>query len=359
MKEIGEDPGAPGTGGIMIRFAPLLLAVLIVLTPAAVRASTVGSHRVHLRTGDVLIGPIVEKDEHQIVLDHPVMGRVAIPMEQVQTMEDMGGGEPPAAAHEPESVQAATPESAPQPTPPAEAPAPAAAVPTEAEEPEKSWFRKFLDEWQIQLSFGFNMREHNHEYFDLNAGIMARHESPRDRWKIDAKFFYALFNDVETRREVHVGIQKDWLFKDSPWFLFGQGEYGHDSYKSWEHRMLAHGGLGFDLKPVLGIDAKLRGGFGMKREFGGVDPKTDPEGLAGGEMNWQISPRHSVAGTVQWYPSLTDVEDYRIRATGDYTFKVTQELSLRVGVWDEYDSTVPEGFDTNDLRVFGSMVLDF
>ena len=39
--------------------------------------------------------------------------------------------------------------------------------------------------------------------------------------------------------------------------------------------------------------------------------------------------------------------------------KLTPELSLRVGVWDEYDSTEPPGFEENDLRVYGSMVFDF
>ena len=329
-----------------------MLVVPLILLAGGARANTAGPQRVQLRTGDVLIAPVVEQSAQQIVLEHPVMGRVAIPMDQVQQVEDMGAAV---------AVPVEAPQTPPAPEPqPAPAPPPAAAPPAPPEPaPEKSWFQKFLDEWQIQLSFGFNHRDSTNEYLDIHAGLLARHESPRDRWKIDAKFFYALFEDIETRQEVHVAIQKDWLFQDSPWFLFGQGEYGHDEYKSWEHRMMAHGGLGFDLKPVLGIDAKLRGGFGMTREFGGVDPDTTPEGLAGGEMNWQIAPRHSLAGTLQWYPSLAESADYRLRATGDYTFKLTPELSRRLGVWDEYDSTEPEGFERNDLRIYGSMVFDF
>ena len=331
----------------MNRIVLLLLVVPLMLLADVARAAAARAQRVRLHTGDVLIAPVVEQSEQQIVLEHPVMGRVAIPMDQVQQVEDMGTPtEPPA----------------PSPPVPAPEPAPEPATPSQsAQQPEapKSWFQKFLDEWQIQISFGFSHRQHNHEYVDFNAGLAARHESPRDRWKIDGKFFYAMFNKVETREEVYLALQKDWLFQGSPWFLFGQGEYAHDEYKSWEHRGMLHGGLGYDLKGVLGVDAKLRAGFGMTREFGGTDPDKRAEGLGGGELNWKITDRHSISGTLQWYPSIEDPTDYRIRATGDYTFKLTPELSLRLSVWDEYDSTEPPGFEENDLRVYGSMVFDF
>ncbi len=334
-------------------------SLILGMTTLCIWAQEPQPQRVELITGDVFIAPILQQDDQQVILNHPLAGQVKVPRSRIK---QIGPEKAPS-----ESAAAAAPAPAPAAAPIPAAQAPAATQVTAAAQPpqpvppakEKGFIGRFIDEWNVQLSIGANYRDSNVESTDINAGFNAFYEDTHDRWKINALFFYAKYDETKAREDLHIGLQKDWLFEGIPWFLFAQSDYDHDEFKSWEHRVGGHGGLGYDFKKLLGIDAKLRGGFGLTREFGGVEPDTRPEGLASSEINWQINKTHSVAGTVQYYPGLEEIREYRLRTTGDWTIKLSPELSLKLGVWDEYDSTEPEGFETNDLRLYSSMVFNF
>lgn len=308
-------------------------------------------HRVELNTGEVFIGPLVRQDETHVVIAHAIAGELSLPRNLIKQVTDTTAAPTPAPA----------PEVAP---PPVTVEPPAAAAPPPTPEPQKpehplGFIGEFLSLWNVQLAFGFDHREATHQSSAYNLGVAANYADERDRWKLDIRGFYAEVDDARSREDYHVALQKDWLLPKSPWFLFAQVDYDRDNFKSWDHRLATHGGLGYELKQWLGIDAKLRGGFGVTREYGGVDPDTRPEGLASSELSWKINETHTLAGTVMYYPGLDDSENFRIRATGDWTISLSSILGLKLGVWNEYDSTEPEGFEKNDMRLYGALVYSF
>lgn len=331
----------------------------------AASASSARAERVELATGDVLIGRIISRADGVVVMEHPVLGQVRLAAESVRNIE--GDAKPQAA---PGTAAAASPApaaevkvaDAPKPAPP-EAPKKAeptpAPVAAEPPKPAVPFYRQWLEGWKMQLALGGSFRDSNRDTLDVNARLTGSFADKKDRWKVDMAYYRSQVDENETRNEIRAFVQKDWLLPDSPWFFFGQGQYDYDQYKSWDHRLSMHGGLGYSLKELVGFDLDLRGGAGVTREFGGVDPNTRPESLFGSELAWQVTKEHKVAATAQVFPGLDGFHNYRLVTTADWTMKLTEELGLRLGMRDEYDSAEPEGFQPNDLRVYGSLVFSF
>ncbi len=335
----------------------ILMIATAVLAISAMGRVPVAAECIKLTTGDVLIGEIVEQDEDVLVLEHPVLGRVRLARTGIASITDAPPAETAVAQQPAAPAEAAPPETAPAPAAAPVAP-PADAV---AEIPEAKHWRTWLADWKMQLAAGFNFREtsSNRRTLDANVRFTGSYADEHERWKIDTAFYRSTVDGRESRNEFRAYVQKDWLVPESPWFYFVQAQYDRDDYKSWEHRLSAHGGIGYSLKPLLGIDANLRGGAGITREFGGVDPDTRAESLLGSEIAWQVTERHHVAATVQYFPQIDNPNEFRLITTADWTMKLTEELGLRLGVRDEYDSTEPPGFDPNDVKVFGSLVYSF
>ena len=158
-----------------------------------------------------------------------------------------------------------------------------------------------------------------------------------------------------------MGFVNDWLFKDSPWFVFASGRVDFDDFQDWDYRGNAAVGVGYELIDTDTLTVRLRGGVGAVKEFGSDDEDVRPEGNVGGELKWQITPRQTFAAAVTAYPSFDEFGEVRARASADWTLKVDQAdgVSLKVGVVDEYDSLADGDTDKNDFKYYGALVIDF
>lgn len=359
-----------------MRYAKILTwGGALLLLSVAVHAAEL--QHVRMRSGDVFVGQVLERNDQHVVIQHPLLGRVELPADQVAAVEAPGsmkpappkpsaepGEAPDAPAPAAKPAEAPKPEAKPEAKPapkPAAAPAPKpAAKPAVAEKPkEKGFIDKFLEEWKLRFKFGLSSRDSNTDTKNVNTSLSAKYADKKDRWDVNVTYFYQKTNQSKSREDVHVALRKDWLFPDSPWFVFTTTEWDYDQYKSWDHRLSVHGGIGYDLKDFLGLQAELRAGGGVTKEFGGVDPKFRPESLFASELTWNIDKKHKISGSVEIFPSVNDEDEYRIRTKADWTYKFTQNVGLSIGYWNEYDSAVPDGYEKNDTRIFGSVVFDF
>jgi hypothetical protein len=57
---------------------------------------------------------------------------------------------------------------------------------------------------------------------------------------------------------------------------------------------------------------------------------------------------------VQYFPLLSDFNDYRLRSTGTWRYALTegQNLAIVIGYLVEYQSIVDPGKETTDLRIW-------
>ena len=132
-----------------------------------------------------------------------------------------------------------------------------------------------------------------------------------------------------------------------------------DEFEDWGHRIASHAGLGYALFETERFELIVRGGFGAYRTFGAEDDRWVPEALAGGEGIWRIASGHELSFFSWLYPDLDDTGEFRNLSGAAWKIGLTQELSLKLSVENEYESLVEADTEHNDLRYTGSILIGF
>lgn len=306
-----------------------------------------GADEVRLQTGDVLKGQVVSQNAEQLVLDHPVLGKLMLPMKQVAAVQREAA---PAAVVEGAAPAAADPE--------AQARAAAAA---EAIAQHEHWFDRFRKEWKSRFEMGASITQGNSESVNLYLAANTKRENKLYRTKFDAGYNRASKGGDVTQNEFTFGAANDWLIPDSRWFWFANGRYEYDDFESWRHRLSAAGGIGHETIKTPRVQWLNRMGLGAALEIGGQDDEIIPEGFLGTEFNWKITDSQTLALTTIYYPDLTDPMEFRLVSTAEWIIKFADDtnVSLKVGLKNEYESEVDPNKEHNDLKIYSAIVVDF
>ncbi len=315
-----------------------LIAVLAAPTPAR-------PEQVTLTTGEVLQATIVETTPQAVTLNHPVLGRLTIQADHIRSIE------PQAQASE---------------QPPAETPAAAEAPPDPpladvAPDESPARRRAFFKDWKSRLELGLSGAEGNTESTNLRLAFNSERKDGRDEWSFKSTYYYAKSRGETTRNELNADLTKRWLLPKSPWFIFAQGIYDYDEFDPWEQRLGGFGGVGYDVVKTDRLEINSRIGGGVTKEFRG-ERELRPEGLiSAAVVKWNLTDCQTVSGYATFYPDLAELDQYRVVSKLEWLMKISRSdgLSLKVGVEDEYESHTAGNAEHNDLKYYGTLVLEF
>lgn len=334
---------------------------LTAVTLATATLPTMLAHAdaVRLNNGDTLSGEVIGQSEDAVTLRHPVLGRVTMPMASVESVEIAGEvTADPVTGDRAAAVQDAESAGGGEPTPAADAMGVADPLPdTDTGLLGTGLFAG----WDSSIEFGFSGTQGNQNNLALNAAFNSDYQDDNDRWIIDLQYFLSRQNNVKSQNEFRGEVTKDWLLPDSRWFYFAKGTFEYDEFETWESRAGLFAGVGYEFVKREDFELVGRFGAGVSHEFGGEE-ETQPEALLGAMLvKWKISPGQQLSAQATLFPDLGEPGEYR--ATGGVEWKIkiegTDDLSLKLGVQDEYDSD-PSGDDVNnDLKYYGAIVYDF
>jgi putative salt-induced outer membrane protein YdiY len=379
----------------------LLLALAIVCAfVVSLRADVV-----EMRNGDRLSGVVVSQSETEVVLDHPYLGKLKLPMAKVKAVVldsedgDVPEVSPPKPTTPPKpaaktgeadlqtkvvgqvvkdptlpldaqpSKKAQAPASAKKPPtgkPAAKPPAPKVALdPQKAgqSKPVKkpSMLSRILKEWDSKLQVGLNGSGGERDTQNIYVRFSTTNQKGRNRWQASGQYFLGRSNGKTTRSQAQAQVTRDWLKANSNWFLFGRGEYKYDEFRAWEHRASAYGGGGYVFVDDKKFKVSARAGLGGTYEFGQIDKWTPEAFFSGTAAQWNLTKNQVLAGELTYYPSLNALDDYRVQGKvwWQYKLSVQDGLSLRIGADDEYDSTPDRRDGRHDFKYYGAIVFEF
>jgi hypothetical protein len=282
---------------------------LLLFAPLAAAAESID-----LVNGDKLSGNVIEQNAERVVLEHPVLGRVEIPVEQIK---------PPKA-------------------------------------PKRGLFgTSFLAGWTRTFQLGVSGAQGNTKNNDVLAALDLAYEDEQRRWDFDAAYRFGAADGETTQHDALAQLRRDWLLAGSRWFFFGIGRFDYDQFKTWTYRLNGSGGIGYQF--LKSERFELRGLFGpsLTKQFNESDFFV--EALVGLEGLWKISKHHSLSLSNTIYPALNDIGEFRNLSALAWKWKLMEEpgLSLIAGVDNEYESSVASGLKHNDVKYSTSLGIDF
>lgn len=229
-----------------------------------------------------------------------------------------------------------------------------------AEEAAKLAAAEKAREWDFRATLAFGFSDGNTEQFNINSLFSATRETEETKLAFRAGYFFSQEDGNETSNKGFGTVVHDWYF-DEHWFAFADGRFDYDEFKSWRYRIASHGGVGYRL--INEDDFKLtpRVGIGAAKEFLSDRNEIIPEGLAGLDLEWNITENQSLVASTYYYPYLDDLGEYRWINTAGWNIRIDQAdgLSVTIGFLHEYESDPDPGIDQNDFRLFGGLTFDF
>ena len=265
---------------------------------------------VELKNGDVVRGEVIERTDEKIVLQHDVLGRLEIPMEQV-TARSLHVG---------------------------------------------LLGTSLLAGWDKEVSVGFSGSEGDTDEADLLVGADLDYEDKRKRWQMRARYELSYSENEKDDHNAQVSVLRDWLFETSRWFAFSYTTYDFDEFEAWEHRVTTGLGPGYRIVPEGDFQLDLRTGPFITYEFGDEDDAR-PEYAVGFFARWKPNEHHSVSARNVYFQTIDHAEFRNVSA---FEWKIgiafAQSLSLKLGIHNEYDSSSEDS--KNDLKYYSALALD-
>jgi putative salt-induced outer membrane protein len=286
-----------------------------------------------LANGDVLDAVSVEQTEDGWVIEHAVLGTLALPVDAVAQVET-------------DAAAPALPDVAAEP----------------AGDPDPGVFGSgWLVDFDRSFSLGLAGASGNSENKDFTVGLDLDFEDERKRWNFDGRYYYSESDGSGTKNQGYIDFTRDWLLPNESHFYFGQLRWDVDRFEDWDHRGSVGGGVGWELVSREDFSFRARTGAAVTRTFGGTDDDTDLELLLRLETEWQPSEFQTITAYNTIYPSVTDTGEFR-NLTG-VTWKIAlaaaKGLALQLGLENEYESDVVLGSKHNDLNYNASLGVDF
>jgi putative salt-induced outer membrane protein YdiY len=216
-------------------------------------------------------------------------------------------------------------------------------------------------EWDTKLNIGLNLAAGNTEQLGAATTIVSTRTTDATALTLDAGYFYASQDGEKTANRFTSGVNNDWLMPDSRWLLFAGGRYDWDEFRSFDHRISANGGAGYELIKRDTMQLTLRAGAGFFQEYGSGRNEIVPEGLLGADFNWEIADNQSFQVSTRIFPDLSDGGEFRTFTTAGWKLDIDKAdgLSFSINAIHEYISSVDPGIEKTDLQLFAGLTYDF
>lgn len=195
----------------------------------------------------------------------------------------------------------------------------------------------------------------------LRAEFGLEYSHELDTVRLSGNYFFAVSDTVVSDNKAYAGVEWNRDFKEvSPWFIFSLAQWELDQLLSWDQRVGAYAGAGYQLveSPDWRLTAKMAPG--AERVFGDVE-QWFPNLLMRLESEWKLDEAWSAISNVEYLPDLSNWDgNYTVFAEAKLRGKMSflQGAGLEIGVTEEYDVFDRDG-STNDFRYFAGVRFEF
>lgn len=218
--------------------------------------------------------------------------------------------------------------------------------------------------WKGGLEFGLSGSQGNSDVFALRLGANADRKSDANLFHLDLLYTLTHQDGITRQNQAILNARDEILFRGSPWSLFSALQVEYDEFRAYDFRVGSYGGVSYRWLKTESTLLKTRLGAGAVREIdtraGGPSDRWVPEAVIGGDFNHRVTDRQGFVSSLDVFPNLSQIGQYRVRARAGYEIVLDPEhgMVLRLGVQDRYDSS-PGPARRNDVNYFTTLMFRF
>lgn len=187
-----------------------------------------------------------------------------------------------------------------------------------------------------------------------------------DRHQVHADLLYTLSRQdgLTNQNQALLNARDEIIFPNTKWRAFTAAQVEYDVFRAYDFRAGSYAGATYPWIKTDATSLKTRFGGGAVRELDlrhrGAPDRWVPEAILGMDFNHRFTDRQGFVSSVDVYPNLSQIGQYRVRSRLGYEIVVAPKhgMVLRLGVQERYDSS-PGGAKRNDLNFFSTLLFKF
>jgi putative salt-induced outer membrane protein YdiY len=214
--------------------------------------------------------------------------------------------------------------------------------------------------WEGRVELGANGSAGNAERFATRYGAKVKRQTRRSTFTFDVLYSTSFAAGVKNEDKLLSESRTEWKLWETRWHYFAHGTSDYDQFTAYGLRVNGDTGLGYQYVDTGLTQIKGRAGMGFSQEFNSPDERFVPEGVLGTSFEHRLTKRQKLIGSCDYFPDISDIHDFRMRSSASWEIKIDPpaRLSLRLGMFDRYDST-PNGKRRNDIDYSTLIVWEF
>lgn len=229
--------------------------------------------------------------------------------------------------------------------------------------------RRPWQNWDGTTSVGYSLVRGERDAGTLSISVNAVRREPdlpgykerfRTNYLLNILLANTQTNGVRTSaNSVSTSLRQDFLFSSTN-FAFVLGQFEHIQTQSIDFRQTYGAGVGHDLLTRPNINMQVLGGLTFGRTaFATGEIRRDVEALVGQKIGWKLSPAVGLTHSLDFYPNLSEVGDYRFDSSTTLSTRIHSRLSFNTTVADRFLSRPLTGRQRNELVFTTGLGLNF
>ena len=221
------------------------------------------------------------------------------------------------------------------------------ATPTFAAEPEV----EPKPAWETSAALGFTLTSGNSDTVLGTASLLSLKKWELNELSAGINGSYGEVESVKNNELVRGTVQYNRLLGDTDSYFYGKVDLLHDSVADVEYRLSVSPGYGYYF--INNDKTKLSAEFGPGYIFEKLGSGDDDYLTlrAGERFEYKISDRARLWQSLEFLPQVDEFSNYLVVAEVGVESDLTEKMSLRVSLQDNYDNRPAPGRKSNDLRL--------
>lgn len=213
-----------------------------------------------------------------------------------------------------------------------------------------------FDNWSGRGELGAFQSSGNSDDLGVTAGLKLQRSGIDWRHKLNALVDYRESDGAATREQFLFGYEPNYKINERL-FAYGLAQYERDRFQGISTRLVASGGLGYDIIDNEGLFLSVKGGPAFRyTDFTDGTSAERLAGLAALDFDWQISERLAFTEDAE---ALVEDGSTSLRAVTGLEADLGASLVARLSYVIEHETDPPAGAEKTDTLTRVTVVYDF
>ncbi|WP_018970708.1 DUF481 domain-containing protein [Rubritalea marina] len=212
--------------------------------------------------------------------------------------------------------------------------------------------------WESSVDFGLSAAQGNTENLLFRFGLKTEKKDDIDAYLAELSYKYGEESGTANEDEIIGKAKWNHILEGKNYFGLGL-EGRRDTFADINYRVSLNATYGYYFIDTDRTVLTAEAGLGVTTEDLGQGADTYLNGLI--EQSWKhkISDFANVYETLSYSPRLDNLSDYRLELEAGLETKITQTITLKLGLENRYASVPATDKKKNDLKVFSSLSYKF